>query len=270
MLTFTRDRATVAYTDTGIPSAHPSAPTIVFGHGLFFGGWMFEPQIAALSDRYRCVTIDWRGQGSTPRSEGGYDMDSLTEDVIALLSELGVGPVHYVGLSMGGFVGMRLAARRPDLIRSLSLLSTSSERDSPEVDLGSAKLAGVLWCFGTAPVRDDLESMAFGAQFREDPENKPVFDDWFARIDGSDRQGLACAIMGVIARKPVTDELRYIVAPALVLHGAEDQMPLACGQTIAAGIKDAQFHEVAGCGHACTLNEPTKVTLLLTDFLAQH
>ncbi|MFE7841922.1 fumarylacetoacetate hydrolase family protein [Streptomyces sp. NPDC057474] len=58
---------------------------------------MFDPQVAVLAERYRCVAIDWRGQGETPRSESGYDMDSLTEDVIALLAELRLDPVAFEG-----------------------------------------------------------------------------------------------------------------------------------------------------------------------------
>src|SRR5262245_8514505 len=95
---FVRGGATVAYRDCGVPADRPDAPTIVFGHGLLFGGWMFRPQVQALSAQYRCVTIDWRGQGDTPASEAGYDMDSLTGDVVALIEHLGVAPVHYVGL----------------------------------------------------------------------------------------------------------------------------------------------------------------------------
>ncbi|MFD7136454.1 alpha/beta fold hydrolase [Streptomyces sp. NPDC059894] len=270
MQTFSRDGAAIAYRDTGTPSEAPEAPTVVFGHGLLFGGWMFDPQVTALSRRYRCVTIDWRGQGGTPRAESGYDMDSLTEDVIALLAELGTGPVHYVGLSMGGFVGMRLAARRPDLVRSLSLLSTSSERDSPDVDIESAKMAGMLWAFGTAPAREALARMAFGRSFRGRAENAALIQDWFDRIDRADRHGIACAMMGVIARTPVTEELAHVTAPTLVVHGDDDQMPISCGQAVASAIKDARFHALCGSGHACTLDQPAEVTRVLAEFLAEN
>ena len=60
------DGARISYTDTGAPASRPDAPTVVFGHGLLFGGWMFGPQVACLREHYRCVTIDWRGQGDTP------------------------------------------------------------------------------------------------------------------------------------------------------------------------------------------------------------
>src|SRR5215470_11987860 len=113
--------ATIAYTDAG-PA---TAPTVLFGHGLLFGGWMFGAQIQALRAEYRCVTIDWRGQGGSPPA-GRHDMDTLTADAVALIEALALAPVHFVGLSMGGFVGQRLAARHGHLLRSLTLLDTSA------------------------------------------------------------------------------------------------------------------------------------------------
>src|SRR3954466_5950326 len=104
----TNEGASIAYTDTGAPPGRPDAPTVVFGHGLLFSGWMFSAQIEMLRGDHRCVAIDWRGQGSSPPAAGGYDMDTLSRDAIALIEHLGAAPVHYVGLSMGGFVGQRV------------------------------------------------------------------------------------------------------------------------------------------------------------------
>ena len=72
--------------------------------------------------RYRCVTYDHRGQGQSPASPTPYDMETLAADAAALIGALGAAPVHFVGLSMGGFVGMRLAIQS----RSSSAPSSSS------------------------------------------------------------------------------------------------------------------------------------------------
>lgn len=101
--------------------------TIVFAHGLLFSGRMFESQVMALKGRYRCVTFDFRGQGRSEVTASGYDMDTLAEDAAGLIEALGCAPCHFVGLSMGGFVGMRLAARRPALLKSLVLLETTAQ-----------------------------------------------------------------------------------------------------------------------------------------------
>jgi pimeloyl-ACP methyl ester carboxylesterase len=270
MPTITRAGATFAYGDSGAPAGHTDAPTVLFGHGLLFSGWMFHPQVETLSIRYRCVTIDWRGQGASPPGPGGYDMDTLTGDAAALVEHLDVGSVHWVGLSMGGFVGMRLAARRPELVRSLSLLSTSAERDSDEVNVESAKLAGLLWAFGPEPVQDALKQMMFGPGFQGVPDNDALIKEWLERLAQSEGSGIASAIMGVIRRAPVTDELARITAPTLVIAGEHDTMPPDCGRAIANTIPDARFELIPGSGHAITLNKPADVTRLLREFLAEH
>src|SRR5258708_36637049 len=121
--------ATISYPDTGAPAERPDAPAIVFGHGLLFGGWMFGPQISALREDYRCVTIDWRGQGDTPPAAGGYDMETLTADAVALIRELGIAPGHWAGLSTGGFLGLRIAPPHRETRPSPALLGTTPRPD---------------------------------------------------------------------------------------------------------------------------------------------
>ena len=157
------------HTDTGPPPGRPDAETIVFGHGLLFSGWMFEPQVEALREEYRCVTVDWRGQGGTPPVAGsdGYvaDMDSLLGDLVALLDHLELPAVHYVGLSMGGFVGMRLAARHPERVRTLTLLDTSAGPEDPEKVKQYRLLATVYRWLGFGPVRGKVEPIIFSKPY---------------------------------------------------------------------------------------------------------
>ena len=83
--------------------------TILFSHGLLWSGYLFHKQVAFFKRRYRVITYDHRGQGKSSVPKTGYDMDSLYEDVVLLIEHLKLGSVHFAGLSMGGFVGMRLA-----------------------------------------------------------------------------------------------------------------------------------------------------------------
>ncbi len=140
-------------------------PTVVFGHGLLFSGHMFEAQIERLRPSFRCVTIDWRGQGKTPATLDGYDMDTLSQDAAAVIEGLDVGPVHYVGLSMGGFVGMRLAAHRPELLRSLTLLDTSADPEDPAMAKQDRLLASIYRVVGIRPLAGKVETLMFGPTF---------------------------------------------------------------------------------------------------------
>lgn len=260
----------VSVRDTGPPQGNSptAAPTVFFGHGLLFSGHMFEPQIERLQSSYRCVTIDWRGQGKTPATADGYDMDTLSQDAAAVIEGLGVGSVHYVGLSMGGFVGMRLAARRPDLIRSLTLLDTSAGPEDPEKVKQYRLLASIYRWLGLKPLEGKVKPLMFGPSFLARADSEPVVDEWKVVLGSADRGGMKKAILGVTERQPVVDELPSITAPTLIVVGEDDvATPIAKSEAIAAGIKGSILKTVKDCGHSSTVEQPEVLADLLEEFL---
>ena len=257
--------------DTGAPADHPDAPTVVFGHGLLFSGRMFAAQVERLRANYRCVTIDWRGQGKTPATDEGYDMETLYDDAAALIVGLGVGPVHYVGLSMGGFVGLRLAARRPELIRSLSLLDTSAGREDLDKVSQYRLLARIYRWIGIGPLKGKVKSLMFGPAFLADPSSKVATDKWEAELRSVDRIGMKKAIRGVTDRLAITAELVNITCATQVVVGADDvATPLAKAQALVEGIAGAELHVVAQCGHSSTVEHPETLADLLEGFLQRQ
>lgn len=268
MPTLTTSGATVHYSDTGSPPGRPDAPTIVFGHGLLFSGWMFSSQIEALRERYRCVAIDWRGQGESPPSDGGYDMDTLSRDASALIDSLGVGAVHYVGLSMGGFVGQRLAARHPEQVRSLVLLDTSADPEAPAAARQDRILALLFRAFGIAAVRGPVVKIMFGPTWRAEARSAAIIDEWAARLARCDRAATRQAVLAVANRNGVVDEITSITAPTLVIVGAHDKpTPPERSRAIVAAIAGARLEIVANSGHSSTVERPDSVTALLVSFL---
>src|SRR4051794_6712879 len=270
MPTLEVDGATIAYEDTGPPVGAPNAPTIVFGHGLLFSGWMFNPQVEALSPNYRCVRVDWRGQGASGRTTSGdYQMDSLYADAVALIEHLAVGPVHYVGLSMGGFAGQRIGARRGELLRSLTLLDTSPDRETPRAAIEDITLAAIYRLVGMGLLKQPVRKIMFGPTFRADPANQPVIDEFFARIARSDRGALRHAIVAVATRKAVYAELDRISVPTLVVTGADDTpTPPARGRRIAERVPGARLEIVPDCGHSSTVEQPGTITRLISEFVS--
>lgn len=257
--------ARLHYTDEG------SGPrTVVFGHGLMFSGEMFRPQMDALSDRFRCVAVDWRGQGRSAVTNTGYDMDTLTEDLVALIRHLGIAPVDYVGLSMGGFTGMRLAARHPELVRSLALLETSAEPEPPDSARQYRMLGTVVKWVGPKPVVGRGMSIMFGRTFLTDPSREAERAEWRRRLVSVNRVGGVRALHGVIDRAGVTDELARIAAPTLVLVGDEDIATVPDrARRIQAGIDGSRLVVVPHAGHTSTIEQPVAVTAALEEHLAR-
>src|SRR3954447_24145267 len=164
MPTLQVNRATLWYEE------HGSGPeTVVFAHGLLWSGRMFDAQVAELADRFRCVTFDFRGQGRSEVTAGGYDMDTLAGDAAALIEALGCAPCHFVGLSMGGFIGMRLAARRPELVRSLVLMETSNDAEPRRNVPKYAAMSFLARFLGVLPFVPAVMNIMFGRTFLRDP-----------------------------------------------------------------------------------------------------
>jgi 3-oxoadipate enol-lactonase len=271
MPTFTRGDATIYYTDTGAPVGRPDARTVLFGHGLLFSGWMFHPQITALQGEHRCIAIDWRGQGQSAATKDGYDMDTLADDAIALIESLSVAPVHYVGLSMGGFIGQRIAARRPELIRTLALLDTSAGPEDPD-KIKRYKLLGRIYrVTGIAPVRKAVLPLMFGPTFLADTSRKPLIDEWERQLNAGSRSGVTKAVIGVANRLSIEDEISRIIAPTLVIVGTDDvATPPVKSQLITERIPGARLVQIPDCGHTSSLEQADTVTRLLRALLTQN
>ena len=251
------------YTDTGGNGA-----AIVFSHGLIMSGKMFSAQIDRLKGRYRCIAYDHRGQGGSEITETGYDMDTLTDDAIALISQLNVAPCHFVGLSMGGFVGMRLAARRPELVKSLTLLETSADTEPKENAPKYRMLNFVARWFGLGLVVGRVMPILFGKTFMSDPSRSADRKLWRDRIVGNHRIGITRAVTGVIERKGVFDELKNISCPTLVAVGDEDTATVpAKSERIASAVKGSQLTIIPAAGHSSTVEIPDVVSDIIENFV---
>ena len=252
---------------------HGAGPeAVVFAHGLLWSGQMFDAQVAALADRFRCVAFDFRGQGRSEVTADGYDMDTLSDDAAALIDALGCAPCHFVGLSMGGFIGMRLAARRPELVRSLVLMETSADPE-PAENAPRYRLLGrvvrVLGKLGMRLVMGRVMRIMFGRTFLEDPARDAERRLWRERGMDNHRLGVTRALQGVIERKPVYAELGKIAVPTLVMVGDEDVATVpAKAERLHAAIAGSRLVVIPGAGHISSVEQPELVNAALEGFLA--
>ena len=245
-------------------------PVIAWCHGLLWSHRMFAPQIEALRDRFRCVAWDHRGQGQSDVPAGRIvTIEQVTADAIALIDQLGLSPVHFVGLSMGGFVGMRIAARRPERVRSLALLATAPDPE-PRSNLPKYRvLAGLARMVGVnRPLARQVIRIMCGDGWLADPANAGRAEE-LLRMVMENRSTITKAVNGVLEREGVTGELSAISCPTLVLRGTEDQAIAAPrARLLMEGIAGARWVDVPGAGHTMTLEAPAAVTAALESFLS--
>jgi pimeloyl-ACP methyl ester carboxylesterase len=257
--------ATIYYEEQGSGSE-----TIVFAHGLLFSGRMFENQVNTFKDRYRCITFDFRGQGQSEVTESGYDIDTLYEDTVALIEALRCSPCHFLGLSMGGFVGLRLAIRRPELIKSLMLLETSADPE-PEENLPRYKMLNFVarW-FGLGLVVNKVMPIMFGKKFLDDPQRTELKKRWRQHIINNHKIGITRAVKGVIFRQGVYDQLDQIKTPTLIIVGDQDVATVpAKSERMHSRIPGSKMVIIPGAGHTSTVEEPEAVNAELEEFLKQ-
>lgn len=243
-------------------------PAVVFSHGLLWSTKLWRYQIEAFRGRYRCIAYDHRGQGKSEVAISGFDMETLTEDAAALIAQLGVAPVHFVGLSMGGFVGMRLAARRPDLIRSLVLVETASDTEPRRNVPKYAAMSFLTRIVGVRPFVPSVMKIMFGRTFLADPARAALREGLVQELTSNDVTGQRRAVRGVIARKPVSaGELSRIRAPTLVISGEEDvAVAQARSRRTADQIPGARFLSLPRAGHSSSLEEPEALNRALDEF----
>jgi len=242
--------------------------TIVFGHGFLMTHRVWEPQIEALSDRYRCIAFDWRGQGWSEVTRDGYGILALCEDVLQLVDHLDLGPCHYVGLSMGGYVGLRLLLRNPDWLRSATLIGTQGQAEDGSARLKYEAMLFVAHYWGYTLVLDRVVQLLFGPAFVNDPANEREIERWRGIIASNDALGVYRAGKGIFRRPNVLPLLGGIRTPTLFVTGADDVVtPVERGRRTQQAIPDADLRLLPATGHMAPVERPEAVTGVLDAFL---
>ena len=244
------------------------AETILFAHGLLWSGHMFKEQINALKNRYRCISFDFRGQGQSEITSSGYDMETLTQDTLALIEALDCKPCHFLGLSMGGFIGQRLAINHPTVLKSLMLLETTADPES-EAQIGRYRRLNLIarW-FGLGLVDKRVMKIMFGEKFLNDSSRAQQKEAWRKHLVVNHRIGITRAVKGVIYRSGVHDQLGKIKVPTLIIVGDQDvATPPAKSQRMNEAIAGSQLVIISGAGHTSTVEEPAAVNKALETFL---
>lgn len=244
--------------------------TIVFSHGLLMDHTMFEPQRAAFEKQYRVIAYDHRAQGQSEDIGRGYDMSSIADDATMLIRALNAAPCHFVGLSMGGFAGMRVAAHHPELIRTLTLMNTTGTREKPLNRIKYTFLAQMVNIFSPAPFTPIAVKELFGQTTRRSAERRPMLEQWTGKLRARPRN-IARSLSAVMNRREFrASEMAAISCPTLIITGEEDTaQPPQNSASLAAGIRGARLVTIPGAGHSSSLEQPEAVIAAIRELLRQ-
>ena len=238
---------------------------VVLAHALGLDLGMWDGLAAALAPRHPVLRYDHRGQGGSAAVRAPFTLDDLVADAARVVQEWGRGPVVFVGLSMGGFVGQGLALRHPGLLRGLVLANTAATQ-SAEGRAALADRARGVRAGGMAPLLDATMARWITAEgHARCPEVVAALRATLGRAD-PEGYALTCEALAGLDWLPQLGALR---CPTLVLSGAADPGTTpAMGQQIADAIPGARHQLIDGAAHLSVLEQPQTFAAAVQAFLA--
>jgi 3-oxoadipate enol-lactonase len=243
-------------------------PAVCLVHSLAADMTMWAEQVPALLEAGHAVLrIELRGHGGSSAPPGPYRMEELGADLAFVLDRLALGPVDFVGLSLGGMSGQALALDRPDLLRSVVICDALPE-SLPNADaIWGPRIKAVRAAGSCAPIAEATVERWLTPAFRA--ANPARWNEILATIAATDAEGYAgCA--EAISTFSFVSRLPGLGVPALILCGEDDHaVPPAEGERIARLVPDGRFVAVAGARHLPNVEQPAVFNRLLLDWLAR-
>lgn len=237
---------------------------IVLLHGLGSSSADWPDQVAAFAPRFPVIAVDLPAHGRSPRLPETPGVDGMAEGVAALLRGLGEEPAHVVGLSLGGCVGLALALRDPEAVRSLTIVNAFA-RLRPVGVAGLWRMLRRVAVAVTRPmpvVAADVARAMFPHPGQEALRRRAA-----ASLAANDRWTYL-ALMRAVAGFDVRTRLAEVRRPTLVITGAADTtVPRAAQALLAQRITGSRWIVVPDSGHATPHDQPAAFNRHVLDFI---
>jgi 3-oxoadipate enol-lactonase len=238
------------------------APALLLGPSLGTSTDVWDRNVPALSERFRVVRFDNRGQGRSPEPPGPYEIGDLGRDTVALMDRLGIARAAVGGVSLGGMVAMWMAAHAPERVdRVLPMCTSPYMPQAPWAE----RAAAVRQANSTEPIADSVvQNWLTPGYASEHPDDR----EWLrGLLVASPPEGYA-SCCGAIERMDLREDLRQIDAPALIVSATDDpSTPPEHQRTIAELIPGARLETIPDAAHLANVQHPDTVNRLIIDFL---
>ena len=233
---------------------------VVLLHAFPMSSSMWEPQFEALKS-FRVLAPDFRGFGSTPLTSPWF-IEHAVDDVLESVPEKCV----FVGLSMGGYVALRLAEKAPARVKALVLCDTRAEADANENKIKRAAAVDFVRSRGTAAfVEPFLKDALAPATLTGKPKVVEFLKEVAAKASP---EAVMAALAALAARGDMTASLSSVKVPTAVLVGSQDKItPLPLAEVLRKRIPGAELHIIPDAGHFSNAENPMAFNERLVSFL---
>ena len=245
-------------------SGKKDLPVLLLSHSLGSSLVMWQPQMECLEARYAVLRYDIRGHGRSEVPEGPYTLGLMAEDVRGLLDALKISRVHFVGLSMGGMIGLCLALNYPGRLQSLVLCDTSA----------------IVSKEGALHIQERIDTARNkGMEALVDTRMERWFTPIFIRRNPPElelmrKEFLATPVEGYIQCSRALQSLNYlhqlaeIKIPTLIMVGEEDPAtPVADSKMLNEGIQNSELVILPAARHFSNVEQREVFNRTLTDFI---
>ncbi|MCA0218312.1 MAG: alpha/beta fold hydrolase [Actinobacteria bacterium] len=241
----------------------PSAEYLVLGHSLGTSAALWDPALALLGEKFTVIRWELPGHGEAARATARFEIQDLSEDIVDHMSSIGVTQFRYAGVSIGATVGLDLALRHAEVVRSAAVISTGASVDSPDAWRERAALVRTR---GIAAISEGTAERWFSAATRKSAPN--VVDHLIDVLHATDGDSYAYACEA-IADYDVRARLGDVQVPILAMWGDADRLvPEARSVEIAQGVQRGTVRRIVGAAHASPSEQPVDVARSLIEFFA--
>jgi 3-oxoadipate enol-lactonase len=253
------------YAERGIPNGLP----VIFLHGFPFSHKMWEPQMSMLPQNIRTISYDVRGHGFSDVGDGQYTIEMFVDDLIALLDYLVIERAIVCGLSMGGYIALRVVEQHPERIAGLVLCDTKSEPDTNEAKIKRTTTLKMIKSSGVHSFAEDfVKSIFWEGTFT----NNPAAIEFIKQIiHANSPLGICGTLLALASRTDTTPSLPSIHVPTCLIVGEHDKLtPPSAARMMHESIAGSELHILPQAGHMSNLENSKSFNEVLTTFLRRH
>ena len=240
-------------------------PAVVLSHALGCDLSMWDATADLLAPGHTVLRYDHRGHGKSEVVPGPCSIEDMADDAAALIAAQVEGPVHFVGLSMGGMVAQQIAVRHPELVTSIVIANSSSCYDEAARGMWRARMATVL-SQGMGAIGDAAMQRWFTPEFRADVDGRRQVAALRAVLERTDAKAYAAAC-DAVSRIEFFRTNPLIACPALVIAGTRDEAtPPAMSEAICKSISGAELTSL-DAAHLSAVERPGEFAGLVAQFI---